>query len=72
MANDPHPGERAPQPLDITSMDDIDNYVYEDQESGTHILDDDGLGNQITHLRESNQAMRQRIDRRMDRNRSLI
>ena len=41
--------DNAPRPLnalDITSQDDIDNYVYEDQESGTHVLDDDGaMGN---------------------------
>lgn len=24
-----------------TSQDDLDNYVYEDHESGTHVLDDD-------------------------------
>jgi len=25
----------------MNSQDDLDNYVYEDQESGSHVLDDD-------------------------------
>jgi len=56
--------------MDMTSQDDLDNYVYEDQESGTHILDDDGFGGpNITHLRDRNVLMRQRIERRNDRTR---
>ena len=38
-----------------TSQDDLDNYVYEDQESGNHVLDDDLDGNDITNLTRYNQ-----------------
>ena len=38
-----------------TSQDDLDNYVYEDQESGTHVLDDDLDGNDVTNLTRYNQ-----------------
>lgn len=37
-----------------TSQDDLDNYVYEDQESGTHVLDDDIDGNDITNIQRQN------------------
>ena len=33
-----------------TSQDDLDNYVYEDQESGTHVLDDDIDGNDFKNI----------------------
>ena len=38
-----------------TSQDDLDNYVYEDQESGTHVLDDDIDDHDFTNLRRQNQ-----------------
>lgn len=37
-----------------TSQDDLDNYVYEDQESGTHVLDDDIDDHDFTNLRRQN------------------
>lgn len=35
------PEEPVQDELVSTSQDDLDNYVYEDRESGTHVLDDD-------------------------------
>ena len=38
-----------------TSQDDLDNYVYEDQESGVHVLDDDIEGGDLANLNRFNQ-----------------
>ena len=38
-----------------TSQDDLDNYVYEDQESGVHVLDDDIDGGDLANLNRFNQ-----------------
>jgi len=38
-----------------TSQDDLDNYVYEDQESGVHVLDDDVDGGDLANLNRFNQ-----------------
>ena len=40
------------------SQDDLDNYVYEDQESGTHVLDDDL---DVTNLNRYNQISNEYI-----------
>lgn len=53
------------------SQDDLDNYVYEDQESGTHVLDDDIDGNDITNLNRQAEINEERMRRLEARQRNF-